>query len=360
MNLFCVQDQSSIIKDKVQKKFDKIISSGSFILGNNVKALEQKLANFTKSNYCISVSSGTDALLISLMALNIKKNDEIITTAFTYVATVEVILRLGAKPILVDINKKTGLIDENEIKKNINKNTKAIIAVSLFGNLPDFSNIKKISPNIKIIEDAAQSFGSKLNNKYSCNLSDIGCTSFYPTKNLSCFGDGGAIFTNSKKLANKMMIIRVHGEKKKYNSEFLGVCGRLDEMQAAVLLEKFKIFKSELKQRISIGNKINKIVRSSLVSLDNSQIAYNTFPILVKNREELVKIFEKNKIQYGIYYPIPIHRQKFFPKKYYKQLPITDFFSKHILSLPVNPYINNKKYLSLISKILNDYRYTPA
>jgi UDP-2-acetamido-2-deoxy-ribo-hexuluronate aminotransferase len=286
------------------------------------------------------------------MSLGIKKGDEIITTALTYVATVEVILRVGAKPVFADIKTQTGLIDENDIKKKITKKTKAIIIVSLYGNIPNIKRIKKISKNIKIIEDAAQSFGSKIDNKFSCNLTDIGCTSFYPTKNLGCYGDGGAIFTNSKQLFEKLRLIRNHGEKEKYNTTILGVCGRLDEIQAAVLNEKLKIFLKENNKRIKIGLKLNKILSSCSLSTEkNTKISYNTFPILVKNRDEVIKKLKKNKIQYNIYYPKPLHKQKFLSDKV--KLINTEKFCKEIINLPCHPYLSDG-YLKKIKKIFSE------
>ena len=288
------------------------------------------------------------------MAIGIKNGDEVITTAFTYIATVEVILRLGAKPIFADIKSSTGLIDENDIKKKITKKTKAIIAVSLFGNIPNFKKIKSFAKDLFVIEDAAQSFGSSYNGNFSCNLADIGCTSFYPTKNLSCFGDGGAIFTNSIKLAKKINLIRNHGEKEKYNSSILGICGRLDEIQAAVLIEKLKIFKNEVKKRISFGKKLQKILKDfSLSKEKNTEIAYNTFPILVKNRKQIIKKLKEHKIEYATYYPIPIHKQKIISSNSNVNLENTEIFCKNIINLPVHPYID-QKYLLKLRNIFGD------
>ena len=348
MKLFCINNQNKLINKKVQKRLKTIIGSGKFILGKNVKKIENQLKKQVKSKYCITTSSGTDALLMSLMAIGIKNGDEVITTAFTYIATVEVILRLGAKPIFADIKTSTGLIDENDVKKKITKKTKAIIAVSLFGNIPNFKKIKTFAKDVFVIEDAAQSFGSSYNGNFSCNLADIGCTSFYPTKNLSCFGDGGAIFTNSIKLAKKINLIRNHGEKKKYNSSILGICGRLDEIQAAVLIEKLKIFKNEVKKRISFGKKLQKILKDfSLSKEKNTEIAYNTFPILVKNRKKIIKKLKEHKIEYATYYPIPIHKQKIISSNSNVNLENTEIFCKNIINLPVHPYIDQKYLLKL-------------
>ena len=348
MKLFCINNQNKLINKNLQKKFKVIMESGKFILGKNVIKIENQLKKQVKSKHCITTSSGTDALLISLMAIGIKNGDEVITTAFTYIATVEVILRLGAKPIFADIKSSTGLIDENDIKKKITKKTKAIIAVSLFGNIPNFKKIKSFAKDVFVIEDAAQSFGSSYNGNFSCNLADIGCTSFYPTKNLSCFGDGGAIFTNSIKLAKKIHLIRNHGEKEKYNSSILGICGRLDEIQAAVLIEKLKIFKNEVKKRIYFGKKLQKILKDfSLSKEKNTEIAYNTFPILVKNRKKIMKKLKEHKIEYATYYPIPIHKQKIISSNININLKNTEKFCKNIINIPVHPYVDSKYILKI-------------
>ncbi len=348
MKLFCINNQNKLIAKNVQKRFKTILESGKFILGKNVTKIENQLRKKVKSKHCITTSSGTDALLISLMAIGIKNGDEVITTAFTYIATVEVILRLGAKPVFADIKISTGLIDENDVRKKITKKTKAIIAVSLFGNIPNFKKIRNFAKDLFVIEDAAQSFGSSYNGNFSCNLADIGCTSFYPTKNLSCFGDGGAIFTNSTKLSKKIKLIRNHGEKEKYNSSILGICGRLDEIQAAVLIERLKIFNNEIKKRIFFGKKLQEILKGfSLSKEKNSEIAYNTFPVLVKNRKKIIKKLKKYKIEFATYYPIPIHKQKIISTKININLKNTEIFCKNIINLPVHPYIDQNYLLNI-------------
>ena len=353
MKLFPVKENINNSKLKNIRDFKKILNTGKFILGKNVFNLEKKLKKITNSKYCISTSSGTDALLISLMSIGLKPKDEVITTAFTYVSTAEVILRLGAKPVFVDIDKSTGLIDEKEIEKHITSRTKAIIPVSLFGLLPDFKKINSISKkyNLKVIEDGAQSFGSGSKKNKSGNLSDIGCTSFYPTKNLGCFGDGGAIFTNNKEIAKKCILIRAHGENKRYNSKILGVCGRLDEIQAMVLLNKLKYFKSEISKRISYGKKLRKILSEISLLTINPDIAYNTFPIILKNnRRSVINFLRKFNIESNIIYPKPLYKQSFFNKFKYKKLKNTELVCRNIISIPCHPYLS-KNYFAKIKKI---------
>ena len=239
--------------NKIKKKISNVIDSKNFILGKEVNVLEKRLSNFVNSKYTITVSSGTDALLISLLSLKLKKNSEVITPAFSYISSAEVIERAGLKPIFCDVEPNTALIDVNKMETLINKNTSCIIIVSLFGQIPDVEALKKIKKkfNLPIIEDGAQSFGSSYKNLRSGSIFDIGCTSFFPTKSLGCYGDGGSIFTSSKSIYLYAKQIRQHGQKKKYLFDINGLNARLDTIQAAVLLEKLKIFNSTIKRKKS-------------------------------------------------------------------------------------------------------------
>jgi UDP-2-acetamido-2-deoxy-ribo-hexuluronate aminotransferase len=354
--------QNKIIKKKIYKNFEKIFNHSNYIFGPEIEALEKKLNFFCNTKYCIATSSGTDALLISLMALNLKSTDEVITTPFTYIATAEVILRVGARPVFADINPATGNIDPVSIKKKINKKTKAIIAVSLFGQTANIEAIKKIAKNIIIIEDASQSFGATHNNKKSCSLADIGCTSFFPSKILGCYGDGGAIFTNNKKLSGRFIKIRKHGQGSKYNYEILGINARLDTMQAAVLLEKIKLLNLEIKKRNNIYNlykkKLTDIKEISLLKIEeNNYSNCSIFSILVKkNRLKLINFLKKKGIPTVIYYPKPLN---YFPifKKYssVSSTPNALKMSKLILSLPISPYMKEKSINYITATIKNFY-----
>ena len=240
--------QQEKIYNNLNKSIRRVFKHGKYIMGPEIDRLEKKLSSYVNSKYCITVSSGTDALLISLMALNISKGDEVITSPFSYFATSEVILMLGAKPIYVDIDLLTYNIDVNKIENKITNKTKAIMPVSIFGKCADLTNLEKISKKYKIpiIEDAAQSFGAIHNNRRSCNFGDIGCTSFFPSKPLGCYGDGGACFTNNISLANKIKKLRIHGQFKTNQPDLAGLNARLDSIQAAILIEKFKIFSKEV------------------------------------------------------------------------------------------------------------------
>jgi len=330
----------------------KIIKSGKFILGPEVESLEKKLSNVVKSKYCVGVSSGTDALLISLLALNVKYNDEVIVPSFSWISTAQVIEILGAKPIFVDVESDTCNIDANLIEKKISKRTKAIIVVSLFGNTPEFNKINKISYKYKIpvIEDAAQSLGGKYKNKFSCNLSTIGCTSFYPSKTLGSFGDAGAIFTNSNKLYKKIKKIRNQGKLRSGVHDILGVNGRIDTIQCGVLLSKLKFFKKELMLREKkfqyYYNFFQKFNFKSIKVLNYSKhgkSAYSQFTILSNKRKNIIDQFKKDKIPYSIYYPRPMHMQKVFnlKKKFFNKVSIS--ISKKTISIPFGPYITRKE-----------------
>ncbi|MDC2992741.1 DegT/DnrJ/EryC1/StrS family aminotransferase, partial [Pelagibacteraceae bacterium] len=238
-------------KKKISSNIKRVISKGNFILGEEVAQLENKLSKYVNSNYCITTSNGTDALLMSLIALDIKPGDEVITSPFSFISAAEVINNIGAKPVFVDVDYDTFNINYKLIEKKITTRTKAIIPVNLFGQCADYDQINFFGKkyNLKIIEDAAQSFGAKYNNKMSCSLADISCTSFFPSKPLGCYGDGGACFTKSKKIYDKLKSIRSHGSLKKYTYSIRGINGRLDTIQAAVLLAKLKHFDAEIKSR---------------------------------------------------------------------------------------------------------------
>ncbi|RPG55936.1 MAG: DegT/DnrJ/EryC1/StrS aminotransferase family protein [Flavobacteriales bacterium TMED235] len=288
-------------KKNIDKSINQVLRDGNFIMGKEIYNLEEKLKKITNSKYCISVSSGTDALLISLMSLNIKPGDEVITTSFSWISTAEVIVNLGAKPVFIDVDPNTGLIKESLIEKMITKKTKAVIIVSLFGQIPNMNYINSIcnKKKIPVIEDGAQSFGSKYKNKYSCNLTTLGCTSFFPTKNLGCYGDGGAIFTNSYKLQKACKEIRLNGKNKYNNFVRIGVQGRMDNLQASILLAKLKSFRKELKYRKYFADKYIKALKIyfpkiKIVGADNFySSSWPSFNIIVKNRDKLKKIFRK-------------------------------------------------------------------
>jgi UDP-2-acetamido-2-deoxy-ribo-hexuluronate aminotransferase len=342
-----LKKQYKSLAPEINSKIKKVLKHGQFIMGPEVIELEKQLSNYTGAKYCITVSSGTDALLISLMAIGIKRGDEVITTPFSFISTAEVIVLLGAKPVFVDIESHTCNIDASLIKKKITSKTKAIIAVSLFGQPSDMNEINQIAKfrGITVIEDAAQSFGSVYNNKKSCNLSNIGCTSFFPTKPLGCYGDGGAIFTNNKKLALIFREIREHGQKKKYVHSRIGIGGRMDTIQCAIILAKLKKFNSDIEKRTSLGEKYNiffdKIGMKRVLQKKNRNSVFAQYSLMVDNRKKFIDFLKKKNVPTAIYYPLPINHQHAY-KKYccIECTPIANKIAKKIVSIPMSSELN--------------------
>lgn len=346
------------LKIPIDKEINSVIKSCNFILGPKVIELENKLKKFINCKYAIGVSSGTDALLISLLSCNVKVNDEIIIPSLTWVSTAEVISLIGAKPVFVDVNLRNGLIDINKIKNKITKKTKAIIAVGLYGFIPNLDELKKLSKqeNLYLIDDAAQSFGSKFNKKYSTNYCDMVCTSFFPGKILGCYGDGGAIFTNNKKLYQNAIRIRNHGQIQKSNAEIQGINGRLDSIQAAILIPKLKILKKEINLRKRIYNRYQKKLTKKITILqpDNKcDHNYSSIPMLTNNRENLKNFLEKKGIQTQIIYNKSVPEQKFFRKlKINKKDYInSNIISKQIISIPCHGYLKKKDVDYIINSV---------
>lgn len=346
-----LKEQYRILKPSIQRRINNVLEHGSYIQGPEVRQLEIQLQEFTNSKNCIAVSSGTEALLISLMALGITKGDEVITTAFTFIATIEVIVLLGATPVLVDVDSKTCNINTLLVERAISPKTKAIIPVSLYGQPADMDGINAIAKkygNIPVIEDAAQSFGAKYKNRRSCNLSDIGCTSFFPSKPLGCYGDGGAIFTNDDNLAEIMRQIRVHGQKKRYNHVRVGVGGRIDTMQCAILLSKMEIFEDEIRKRIEIGEKYNAFMKSSGIAcvdqLEETQGVFAQYTIMVESREKVIEKLKSAHIETSIHYPTSINEQPAYQSICINsETPQSHRLSKKVLSLPMGPYLTEKE-----------------
>ena len=347
INFIDVKKQYNKMKSEIDSAVLSVMSKGQFIMGQDVFDLEHNLSQYTESAHAISCSSGTDALLLALMSLNISPGDEIITTPFTFISTVEVILLLKAKPVFIDIREDTFNIDEKLIERAITKRTKAIIPVSLFGQTSDMEAINAISKkyNLKVIEDAAQSFGAIYKKNKSCNISDIACTSFFPAKPLGCFGDGGALFTNNQELSEKIVSLRNHGQISKYNYAYTGINGRMDTIQAAILNIKLKYFDQE----IVLRNKVAKIYNNILFDLElktpfienNCISVFAQYSILTNKRDSIIKSFKEKNIPYGIYYPKPLHLTGCCDHLEYNfgDFPISEDVSKNIISLPMHPYL---------------------
>ena len=364
MEFLDLKTQQKRIRKPLEKRINKILDHGAYIMGPEVFELEEKLADYCGVKHAISCSSGTDALLIPLMAWGIGPGDAVFTTPFTYVATAEVISIVGATPVFVDVYESTFNIDceklETEITKVIDEGKlkpKAIIPVDLFGLPARYRLIDKIAKkyNLKVIEDAAQSFGGSIRDKKVGTFGDVAATSFYPAKPLGCYGDGGAIFTNDDDLAEECKAIRIHGTKNdKYNSEMIGLNGRLDSIQAAVLLEKLIIFDEELEMRRKIDSHYRDFFNNAQYHPKDYRSANALFSIILGStsyRDSLISKLFKNNIPTVIYYKFPIHLMKGFKYLGYKagDLPVSESLSKKIVSLPMHPYIKTEEIESLVS-----------
>jgi len=355
MEFLDLKTQQKRIRKLLEKRLNTILDHGAYIMGPEVYELEEKLADYCGVKHAISCSSGTDALLIPLMAWGIGPGDAVFTTPFTYVATAEVIALLGATPVFVDVYDSTFNIDceklEIAIQKTIKKGKlkpKAIIPVDLFGIPARYRLIDSIAKkyNLKVVEDGAQSFGASIGEKKVGTFGDVAATSFYPAKPLGCYGDGGAIFTNDDNLAEQCKAIRIHGTSSdKYNSEVIGLNGRLDSMQAAVLLEKLTIFDEELEMRNKVNDYYRKFLNNAQYIPENYHSAHALFSITLGNhrkRYELVNRLNQNSIPNVIYYKYPIHLMKGFSYLGYRNgdFPVSENLSKTIISLPMHPYLS--------------------
>ncbi|MFK5882424.1 MAG: DegT/DnrJ/EryC1/StrS family aminotransferase [Sulfurospirillum sp.] len=346
-----LKTQYELYKDEIDKEILGVLNSTQFILGPQVSKLEESLADFTGSKHAIACSSGTDALLLSLMALDIKAGDEVITTPFTFISTAEVIALVGAKAVFVDIDKETYNIDPTLIEEKITSRTKAIIPVSLYGQPADMDEINKIAEkhNISVIEDGCQSFGANYKDKKSCNLSDIGCTSFFPSKPLGCYGDGGAVFTNDDALAKKIRTLCNHGQEERYKHKYIGINGRLDALQAAILNVKMRYFKDEVEKREEIAKRYNELLKDSkvlppLIKDDRSSV-FAQYSIRYKNRDDLASQLNQAGIPTAVHYPISLHQQEAFASLGYKDgdFPVSEKISNEIMSLPMSPFLTKEQ-----------------
>ena len=349
MNFIDLAPQYEKIRDNVNKRLQSVMERSQFIMGPEVKELEQKLEDYTNSKSCICVGNGTDALQLALMALELNEGDEVLVPDFSFFASVEVILLLKLKPVFVDVDQETCLIDLNNLSSKITERTKAVIAVSLYGQCPDFSKMREVieqktSNRIVLIEDAAQSFGSLQRDKKSCALADLACTSFFPTKPLGCFGDGGAIFTNHDELALKIKALRVHGQTKRYEHSFVGVNSRLDTMQAAVLLEKLPLVDQERELRLKASeryfDRLSKRFQCLKIESFNTP-NYAQFPIFIDRRDELKEFLANRDIPTTIHYPIPMSKQPIFENELFDEgdCPRSVKVASSVLCLPFYAYI---------------------
>lgn len=354
-----LKTQYASIKIDVEHRIQAVLDHGQYILGPEVTELEENLASYVGVKHCIGVASGTDALLMSLMALGVGYGDEVITTPFSFIATAEVIRLLGATPVYVDIKSDTYNIDPSKIQASITSKTKAIMPVNLYGQCADFDRINVIAnqAGIPVVEDGAQSFGATYKGKKSCGLSLIGCTSFFPSKPLGGYGDGGAIFTDDDELALIMRQIRVHGQDKRYHHTRVGINGRLDTIQAAVLLAKLTIFDKEVEARIRIGSRYSEllagIVTTPYIANHNSSV-YAQYTILAEDRTLLQEVLSNSDIPSAVHYPIPLHKQPAMLDEN-ADVPVANRMSDKVVSLPMHPYLSDKEQDMIVEVVKSNY-----
>jgi UDP-2-acetamido-2-deoxy-ribo-hexuluronate aminotransferase len=315
MDFIDLKTQYAALKERIQQRMQTVLDHGQYIMGPEVGELEGKLAAYAGSKHCISVSSGTEALLIALMALDLKAGDEVITTPFTFAATAETIVLAGGVPVFVDIEPDTCNIDVSLIEAKIGPRTKAIMPVSLYGQVADMTEVNAIAARhgLAVIEDAAQSFGASYQGKKSCGLSTFGATSFFPSKPLGCYGDGGALFTDDDRLAQAAREIRVHGQSQRYRHTRLGVGGRMDTLQCAVVLAKLERFDWEIERRLALGDRYAELLTNApvqrLAVRADRDCVWAQYTVFVPHREAVQAALKAEGVPTAVHYPIPLNHQ---------------------------------------------------
>lgn len=351
-----LQLQYQNYKDEIDKAIHSVLDKSNYIMGEEIHSLERSLESFSGANHAITCGSGTDALILAMMALGIKSGDEVITTPFTFISTAETISLLGAIPVFVDIDERTYNIDVNKVEEAITEKTKVILPVSIFGQPADLDEIQSIAQkhSLKVIIDGAQSFGATYKGKTDSSLADISITSFFPAKPLGCFGDGGAVFTNNDTLAKKLSLLRVHGQSKRYHHQYIGIGGRLDTIQAAVLNVKLKYYEQDLQKRQNVAQMYDEALKGKSLILphvnNNKTSSWAQYSIRVKNRDKVQPTLKDNGVPTAIHYPIPLHLQECFTYLDHQKgdFPVSELISREILSLPMNPYLSQDeiKYIA--------------
>lgn len=339
-----LKTQQARIKNQIDAAIARVLAHGQYILGPEVAELEEKLAAYTGAKHCITVANGTDALQIAQMALGIGPGDEVITPGFNYIATAETVALLRAKPVYVDIDQHTYNLNPTLLEAAITPRTKAIIPVSLYGQCADFDAINAIAAKqgIPVIEDAAQSFGATYKGRKSCNLTTIACTSFFPSKPLGCYGDGGAIFTNDDELAKIMRLIARHGQDRRYHHIRVGVNSRLDTLQAVILLPKLDILDEEIAARQLVAERYTTLLHRSIQTpnIERHNIsAWAQYTVQVPNREQVQNHLKQAGIPTAVHYPVPLNKQPAVADPG-ALLPIGDGMTQKVLSLPMHPYLD--------------------
>ena len=362
MDFIDLKTQYQRVRESMNRRMQAVLDHGEFVLGPEHQELERKLAEYVGVKHCIGASSGTDTLLIALMAYGIGRGDEVITSPFTFIATGEMIALAGAKPAFVDIDARTYNLDPRLLEAAITPRTKAIMPVSLYGQVGDMDGINAIARKhrLPVIEDAAQSFGAKYRGKRSCALSEVGSTSFFPSKPLGAYGDGGALFTDDDEVAKLMREIRVHGQDRRYHHPRLGINGRLDTLQAAVLLAKMEIFDDEVEARMRIGGRYSELIAEALGDRVTTPLlapgctsVYAQYTIEVANREKVEQAMKAQGIPTAVHYPMPLHLQPVFADlgQGAGAFPVAEAAGRRVLSLPMHPYLTEAQQVRVVQAL---------
>jgi dTDP-4-amino-4,6-dideoxygalactose transaminase len=351
--------QHKSIKEELDRAIGQVVASGNYILGPNVEALEREVASYCGTAHGVGVASGTDALHLALIACGVKEGDEVITTPFSFIATADTIAQVGAVPVFVDINPRAFNLDENKIEHKITARTKAIVVVHLYGQPARMDKIMTIAEEygIKVIEDCAQAMGAEFQGRKVGSIGHAGCFSFFPTKNLGCMGDGGMVVTDDDEIAERVRMLRVHGQGKKYQSEILGFNSRLDEIQAAILRVKLKYLDTWNAERQNKASLYSRLLRDApvvtpLVEEDTKHV-FHQYTIRAPRRDELAKELEEKGIGVAIYYPVPFHLQKVFGYLGYQKgaLPESEKGAREVLSLPIYPELEDSQVEEVAKEI---------
>jgi len=362
--LLDLKEQNQSLRSEIDEAIKKILDSNGFILGSEVKAFEEELADYCGSKYAISCASGTDALLLALMAFDVSDGDEVITTPYSFFATVSSVTRLGAMPVFVDINPETYNLDVSQIEEKITERTKAIQPVHLYGQCAEMENLRKVSQKygVPLVEDAAQAIGAEENGKRAGAMSEIGCFSFYPSKNLGGMGDGGFMTTDDEQLAKKLFALRVHGSEERYYHKYVGLNSRLDALQAAILRVKLPHLDSWSDKRKENADNYRKLFTDAglteqiILPFERESVRhiYNQFVVRVpESRDELRKFLTENEIGTDIYYPVSLHLQECFAYLGYKEnaFPESERASRETLALPIYPELKLEQQEYVVEKI---------
>jgi len=365
MDFIDLKSQYLASRDQINARIHAVLDHGQYILGPEVAELEQRLAQYTGARHCVTVASGTEALLMSLMALGIGPGDEVITTPFTFIATAEVVVLLGATPVFVDVDRATGNLAPALIAAHITPRTRAIIPVSLYGQPADMDDINAIAARhgLSVIEDAAQSFGATYRGKKSGNLSKLACTSFFPSKPLGCYGDGGAVFADDSTLAQALREIRVHGQSRRYVHTRLGVGGRMDTLQCAVVLAKLGNFDWELDQRQRVAARYDALLAGrvpTMVRRADRTSAHAQYTVLVEWREAVQQALHDVGIPTAVHYPVPIHQQPAYRQFATTACPVACDLANRVLSLPMGPYLSDAEIDRVCAVLIDATADAPA